>query len=116
MQTRKICPSCNERPVAVNCRHGEKTYYRRQCDTCIRKGKGLKPKSPLWFRHGYRKKPTCDRCGFKSTSDRQMSVFHVDGDLKNVDWNNLKTICANCVIDLFQNGSKWRSSPSVPGF
>jgi ribosomal protein S27AE len=116
MTKRKLCPVCGEKPVAVNCHHGDRVYYRSRCDSCIRKSRRLKPRAPLWFKQGYRKKSKCDRCGFKSKSDRQMFVFHVDGDLQNVDWNNLKTVCANCQIDLFLNQSGWAMSPSVQGF
>ena len=35
-------------------------------------------------------------CGFKSTHESQMDVFHVDGNKNNVSVYNLKTICSNC--------------------
>jgi len=58
MTERKICPSCNQRPVAINCHKGDKTYYRKVCDICVRAGKKDK-KVPGWAKSGYRKKPQC---------------------------------------------------------
>jgi ribosomal protein L37E len=49
-----------------------------------------------WEKAGYRKKSICEKCGFKSKHPAQMDVYHIDGNLKNASWHNLKTICANC--------------------
>lgn len=113
---RPLCTVCNDRPVAINCHNGDRVYYRKVCDACSRKGKKLKPAAPQWFRMGYRKKPHCDKCGFKAKLPRQMSVFHVDGNLSNVDSFNLKTICANCKVELYETKSQWKASPSIGDF
>jgi hypothetical protein len=114
---RPICPSCNERPIAINRKIGDKTYYRRQCDACLRKGKRLKPIPPNWYQKGYRKKPTCERCGFEAElPDKQLHVFHVDGNLKNTDRMNLKTICLNCQPLVYKSRLPWKASDAIAGF
>lgn len=109
---RPLCPTCNERPVAINYIKDDVPHYRSQCDSCARKGKKLKPKPPLWFVKGYRKKPACELCGFAAKHiEKQMNVFHVDGNLKNVDRMNLKTVCLNCTQDIVSNRSfRWKAA------
>jgi hypothetical protein len=114
---RPICPTCTERPVAVNCHKNEQVYYRKQCDRCLRKGKKLKPHPPLWALRGYKKKPQCEKCGFSADMpDKQLQVFHVDGNLKNVDWVNLKTVCLNCQPVVYKSRLPWKPAGPVPGF
>jgi DnaJ-class molecular chaperone len=116
MATRKLCPACNHRPVGINYIKEGVTHYRSVCDTCNRKGKKIKPRPPAWVQSGYRKKPHCEKCGFKSKIPEQMSVFHVDGNLKNNNWVNLKSICLNCQQEIFQSRLGWKPSPIVPDF
>jgi hypothetical protein len=116
MENRLLCPICQHRPVAVNYVKEGKKHYRSRCDQCIRKNKKLKPQAPAWFRFGYRKKECCERCGFNAASGDQLNVFHVDGNLKNNDHNNLKTICLNCTQEVYRGRLPWKSSPSVAGF
>ena len=72
---------------------------------------------PTWFKAGYRKKATCERCGFKAKFlDKQMAVYHVDGNLKNVSTINLKTVCLNCRVEIAQSKVPWRESPIIPDF
>ena len=52
----------------------------------------MKPQKPRWETAGYKKKPTCDRCGFRAKqSALQLMVYHADGDLNNCELRNLKT-------------------------
>jgi hypothetical protein len=113
---RPLCPTCEDRLVAVNKHVGNKVYYRKQCDNCLRKGKKIKPRPAAWARAGYVKKTVCEKCNFKSKLPSQMFVFHIDGNLKNVDWINLKTVCANCKIELNNGKTTWRQSTLVPDF
>jgi hypothetical protein len=114
---RPICPTCTERPVAINCHKDERVYYRKQCDKCLRKGKKLKPARPLWALRGYKKKPHCEKCGFEAElPDKQLLVFHVDGNLKNADWVNLKTVCLNCLPVVYRSRLPWKHADPVPGF
>ena len=116
MSERKICPVCNQRPVAINYRRGEIVYYRNCCGQCSRKGKKLRPQTPQWYKNGYRKKPQCDRCGFKAEHPDQLLVFHVDGNLRNNDSLNLKTVCLNCVPMVGKSRLAWKPSAVVPDY
>lgn len=117
MENRPLCPTCNARPVAVNYIKEDIAHYRTQCDTCIRKGKKVKPAAPAWFKSGYRKKPQCEQCGFKAKfPEKQLNVFHVDGNLKNNDRANLKTICLNCTQEVFKSRLPWKTGPVTPDF
>lgn len=114
---RPLCPTCNERPVAVNYVREDVTHYRKQCDSCLRKGRKLKPLPPKWVKSGYRKKPNCEVCGFTARIDKQLAVFHVDGNLKNVDRMNLKTVCLNCAQEVMSSRKvPWKPASVEPDF
>jgi hypothetical protein len=116
MTQRPLCPVCNDKPVAVNYIKEDVPHYRKLCDSCIRKGKKLKPLPPLWVKRGYRKKPQCDQCGFKFKFVEQSLVYHVDGNLSNCDHNNIKTVCRNCSIELSKSRLPWKPAKVVPDF
>jgi prepilin-type processing-associated H-X9-DG protein len=116
MEYRKLCQICGKTPVAVNYKSNSKTYYRSRCDSCIRKGKKLSPPKPRWLLEGYKKKPHCEKCGFKSKHPEQFNVLFVDGDLNNCRPANLKTVCANCQRILQKEGVKWRQGDLTPDF
>ena len=117
MSTRKICPTCNTNPVAINYVRKEKVYYRRLCLPCIRKGRRIKPTPPAWYRAGYRKKDCCEKCGVKAKYPAdQLRVFYVDGNMKNVDWSNFRTVCLLCQIDIQNSTLPWRPAGIVPDF
>jgi len=42
------------------------------------------------------KKEVCEECGFFAKHPSQLHVDHMDGDKKNNEEVNLKTLCANC--------------------
>ena len=105
---RNLCPTCNNRPVAINYIKENITHYRKQCDVCLRKGKKLKPKSPAWALSGYKKKTHCEKCGFTAKHQEQLQVFYLDGKLKNNTWANLRTICLNCAIDVYKSKLAWK--------
>lgn len=114
---RPFCQLCGLNQAAVNCKVKNKTYYRKICDSCIRKGKKLKPLPPIWYKSGYRKKHICDRCGFRAKfTEKQMTVYHLDGNLKNVLLTNLKTICLNCSVELSYSNTAWRQASITPDF
>ena len=69
---------------------------------------------PRWQSSGYKKKPTCDRCGFKARHHSQLLVYHVDGNLNNCELRNLKTVCMNCVADLKRTDSTWKPGDLEP--
>jgi hypothetical protein len=108
---RPIC-KCGERPKAVNYIKDGRTYYRKLCEVCMKNG--LYHGIPRWKRAGYKLHKCCDKCGFKSPYKEVFSVFHVDGDLNNCSFLNLKTVCANCQRVLAREGITWRQGDLVP--
>lgn len=110
VMTRPICPACRQRPCAINYYRGEVIHYRNRCGQCIAKGRGIKPPEPRWKTAGYKKKPACDRCGFRSRYASQLLVYHVDGNQHNTGLRNLQTVCLNCVEEIKRMDRPW-----VPG-
>ena len=93
---------------AINYNRNGITHYRSICDECGRKKNKLKPRKPNWTKSSYKKKATCDVCGFKSSYPSQITVFHIDGDLENIQLNNLRSICLNCVEVVKKREIKWK--------
>lgn len=116
MLKRELCPICHSNPVAVNYIRDGVRHYRNCCASCGRTGRKLKPEPPAWKRTGYKKKPACEKCGFKFKLTEQSNVFHVDGNLKNNNEFNLKTICLNCTQEIYKSILPWKPSPIVPDF
>lgn len=112
---RPLCAACNGNPAAINYRSGDKIRYRKVCASCARKGKRGK-EIPAWVRAGYKKKLMCERCNFKVKLASQIFVFHLDGNLKNNDWTNLRSVCANCRIELNNTKTTWRESPLIADY
>jgi len=111
---RPLCEYCKQRPAAVNYKKANKTYYRKQCETCLNNGKGHG--IPKWYRAGYRQLEICEKCNYKSNHKEQFNVYHVDGDLNNTLRSNLKTICANCQRIMQKQGVKWKQGDLLPDF
>jgi hypothetical protein len=106
---RPYCAACGENLAAINYIKTSKIYYRKHCAACIRKKSKIKPLPPSWAKSGYKKKHKCDRCNFVAkTVKKQLRVYYVDGNLKNNDWNNLKTICLNCQAALEDSKVNWK--------
>ena len=115
--TRPLCTACNQTLAAVNYIREGQHHYRKLCDGCIRKGKKFKPVPPAWVRAGYRKQAVCDKCGWRAKyPDRQMTVFYIDGNLKNNNLLNLRSVCLNCRVEVAASKMPWRESPLTPDF
>jgi len=112
---RPLCIQCQGNPAAVNYKLGAKTYYRKICASCARKGRRVK-EMPGWTKSGYKKKLACERCNFKAKTANQIFVFYLDGNLKNNNWINLRSVCANCRIELNSSKTTWRESPLVADY
>ena len=110
---RKLCKKCQKRPVAINYYKAGKPFYRSMCDHCAR---NREEGSPLWALRGYVKKKACDKCGVKSQHEEIFNVYHVDGDLTNCRYTNLKTVCANCQRTLQKEGVRWKQGDLRPDF
>lgn len=105
---RPVCTQCNKNYKAINYIRDNVTHYRSTCDECGRKRKKVKLRNPRWQIAGYKKKTTCDLCGFHSLFPTQMTVFHIDGNLDNCQFINLRTICLNCVEVVKKKDVTWR--------
>lgn len=116
MKTRPLCPACLKNPVAINYIKDGIHHFRARCDSCTRKNKKVKPRQPRWTLTGYKKKPHCEKCGFVSEYKEQLTVYHIDGNLKNTSPTNLKTVCANCQISIAKTGLGWVQGDLVPDF
>ena len=55
-------------------------------------------------------------CNFKAKTLKQLFVYYVDGNLRNNNWLNLKTVCANCRIEIAGTRLPWKAAPIVPDF
>lgn len=111
---RPICLVCNQRPRAVAYYKNNQVQYRRLCEHCIKRGRKIKPADPKWKTAGYKKKPACDRCGFKAKFTAQLLVYHVDGNMNNTGIRNLKTVCQNCVVEIAKSDLPWRPGDLEP--
>jgi hypothetical protein len=114
---RPLCAICGSYLAAINYVKNDQYHYRKSCEACMRKGKKLKPKPPAWFKTGYRKKNVCEKCGYRAKyPEKQITVFHIDGNLRNNLNVNLKSICLNCRVEIAQSRLPWRESPITPDF
>lgn len=111
---RPTCQACNQRLCAINYHRDGVTHYRSRCESCQRKNRGLRPRSPRWKIAGYTKKIVCDRCGFRAKYNAQILVYHVDGNLNNTDIKNLRSICRNCEVGLTKSDAMWRPGDLEP--
>lgn len=111
---RPLCV-CKQRPAAINYKKDGKTFYRKKCEICLKHG-GTGVGIPKWKQSGYTKKDNCEKCGYTSKHPEQFNVFHIDGNLENCRFNNLKTICANCQRIIQKSGVQWKQGDLVPDF
>jgi hypothetical protein len=116
MEYRPICGICGRKPAAINYKMHGKIYFRKRCDSCIRKKRNLPAPKPRWLLEGYKKKPHCEKCGFKARYKDQLFVYYVDGNLNNNSVLNLKTVCANCQYEIAREGLGWRQGDLVPDY
>ena len=110
---RKLCSKCSKKAVAINYKKDNKIYYRSICDACAR---GTKKENPKWLQNGYKLKNKCDKCGFTSKHSEPFNVYHIDGNLNNCNYRNLKTICANCQRLLHLLNLPWKQGDLIPDF
>jgi hypothetical protein len=110
---RNLCKVCQERPVAINYYKEDRVFYRSKCDHCA---KNRTNGTPMWQKAGYKKKATCDKCGFSSKYLEQFNVYYADGNPSNCKYTNLKTVCANCQRILYKFKLPWKQGDLTPDF
>lgn len=108
---RPLC-ECGLKPAAINYKKNDQTFYRKKCVSCANGRQGV----PNWQKKGYKKKSVCEKCNFSSAHPEQFNVYHIDGDLSNCRYSNLKTVCANCQRILQKTGVRWRQGDLTPDF
>lgn len=113
MNQRPFCKKCNKNACAINYTKNGIVHYRTHCHRCGKKEPNKKTLPNKWGQSGYKKKSTCDCCGFKSTYASQMTVYYIDGNLTNNAVSNLKTICLNCVEVIKRREVKWKRGDLV---
>lgn len=116
---RPICSVCNIRACAPNYYRGGVRHWRKKCAYCIKKTKSADPRQkklpiPKWSIKGYKKKTTCDLCGFKCVYNSQIMVYHIDGNLNNCDLTNLRSICLCCVEVVKRRHFTWKPGAVEP--
>lgn len=84
----KQCCKCNEIKDV-------KFFYisRLECKACVKKRTRNWRMTQTFRRY---KKDKCENCGFIPMHSCQLDVDHIDGNHKNDDISNLRTLCANC--------------------
>jgi hypothetical protein len=106
--TRPICPKCNKDFCAINYLKNGVYHYRSICNECGKKKPRKKPRTYNWQKSGYKKKATCDLCGFRSVYPSQILVYHINGDLTDINLSNLRSICLNCVEVVKRKEVTWK--------
>lgn len=88
---RPFCKQCKSALAKANgvSKHGFKKWH-KYCSNCAKAA--YNPK------YGYllNKKPHCEVCGFIAVDKCQLDIVYLDGNKKNKNKSNIKTICANC--------------------
>jgi hypothetical protein len=77
---------------------------------------GLGHGIPRWQQLGYQMKLQCEKCGLKSQHKEVFRVFHIDGNLDNCRYSNLKTVCCNCTQVLSKEGITWKQGDLIADF
>ncbi len=108
MKRRPFCKVCSKNFAAKNYKKNGVDHYRSKCHSCMNNKKSKKTRKYNWELSGYKKKPACDVCGFKSLYNSQTVVYHIDGDLTNVNLSNLRTVCLNCIEVVKRKEVNWR--------
>lgn len=95
------CKRCLAARAGGNFKKDGSPYYKKLCTGCMHeKNHGVRhpfisrhKNSKPWIKH---KKTSCEDCGFIAKHACQLDVDHVDGNKKNNELANLRTLCANC--------------------
>ena len=89
-----------DRPDCVHC--GQKArYHTKQADGSVKYWRNIctmchKNHGQAQYKYRLHKKDYCETCGFVAVHRVQLDVDHIDGNHKNDNPDNLKTVCSNC--------------------
>jgi hypothetical protein len=88
---RPLCEQCRVSLAKPNgkSKHGFQKWH-KYCSACST--------SIYNQKHGHRlhKKNKCEKCSFEPQDKCQLDIVYKDGNRKNKDKSNIKTLCANC--------------------
>jgi hypothetical protein len=109
-QGRPLCSVCRARyrAVAYTKKNGTR-QYRSACEHCRKRRRSgeLSTAKTIYERAGYKKKATCDLCGYRSTYSTQILVYHVDGNTQNCTLSNLRSVCLCCAEVVQRKNTVW---------
>lgn len=90
-QSRPLCVNCQKSLAKQNgvSKHGFKKWH-KFCSTCAKAAYNPKNGFLLY------KKSYCEQCKFTAKDNCQLDIVYKDGNNKNKNKNNVKTLCANC--------------------
>ena len=88
---RPLCSNCKVQLAKPNgiSKHGFKKWH-KYCTDCAKAAY-----NPI-FGYLLHKKNKCEKCGFVPEDKCQLDVIYKDGNKKNKEKSNTKTLCANC--------------------
>lgn len=89
--SRPLCENCKSslaKPNGVS-KHGFKKWH-KYCSTCAKAAYDEK------FGFLLHKKNKCEKCGFVPEDKCQLDITYKDGNKKNKEKSNMRTLCANC--------------------
>lgn len=88
---RPLCENCKVTLAKPNgkSKHGFQKWH-RYCSTCSKAAYNNK------FGFLLNKKNKCEKCGFVPEDKCQLDIVYKDGNIKNKEKSNMKTLCANC--------------------
>jgi len=70
MMQRPLCVVCNSNPAAINYIKEGQHHYRKLCDSCIRKGKKLKPIPQIGLSQGIEKNLCAKNVGIEVSTQK----------------------------------------------
>lgn len=90
-QNRPFCQHCKIALAKSNgiSKHGFKKWH-KYCSSCAKAAYNSK------FGYLLSKKNKCEKCGFSPEDKCQLDITYKDGNSKNKERSNMKTLCANC--------------------
>lgn len=82
------------------------SVYKDVCRTC--RGR---------YKYGIIKGDKCEECGFLPKVSAQLEIDHIDGNNKNNNKDNLRTLCCNChALKSYERGDIRFSAENNPFF